>query len=679
MVFACGDSENPTNSGKISSLDETNFTTQTTILDSGDKDCFHGGVKIEFLVDGVANPEDTQYICYPAPTEIYVETILPGGSCWGETCSLGGVCFTRYRDLDGNMMFTEGNDEQLDYYPACYYGETKEIIVWNEYPADSYCEFGGLEIISGLDLNVDGQLSDDELWISHEIYCFDSPVIPEDPVVDPEDPSDPVTLGSLVLSKTSLSTSETGTSDNLTISLNQEPKSYVYIPITIGNTDEGSVSITELSFSPSNWNTAKTVTVTGVDDDASDGDVTYQLTFGPTYTYSRDEAFEGLSLSIPVVNKDDDSQIAVSTSSLKLNAACNSRKTGTFSVALTSAPETDVVIGLSLTNPDAGELSTTSLTFSPSNWIVSQSVTFTGEVSDKEATSAINLSVTNNAPGYKGKNTSIEINICGETQYRDNSGACTELSEAGLVFENGICKPGPDFIEFIDIPAGTFNETTINAFKMAKTETTVHKFGLCVSVDKCKQRCSSSGYSESSACYRSFSSSDNIYKYCNYGRGDDWLDHPMNCVTYGSAQEFCRWIGGRLPTADEWEYAATHDGTSSKGTAYPWGDESPTPCGHANYSYYSSVIGTYYYCDALSIVSDAVGTAPVGTYSPLGDSPLGLNDLIGNVYEFMLIDSNYVNTKGGDWSETVKKISHDRSFSVTNENKVGFRCVMDIE
>ncbi len=56
----------------------------------------------------------------------------------------------------------------------------------------------------------------------------------------------------------------------------------------------------------------------------------------------------------------------------------------------------------------------------------------------------------------------------------------------------------------------------------------------------------------------------------NYPRSDR-ENHPINYVNWATAQAFCVWDGGRLPTQVEWEFAAR----GMDGRPFPWGIEAP--------------------------------------------------------------------------------------------------------
>jgi formylglycine-generating enzyme required for sulfatase activity len=101
-------------------------------------------------------------------------------------------------------------------------------------------------------------------------------------------------------------------------------------------------------------------------------------------------------------------------------------------------------------------------------------------------------------------------------------------------------------------------------------------------------------------------------------------DHPVVLVSWTDATAYCEWVGGRLPTEAEWEYAARGPETP----VFPWGDpfdgtrlnfcDSNCPFDHAD----AAVDDGYEF------------TAPVGTY-PAGDSWIGALDMAGNVWEWV--------------------------------------------
>ena len=129
-----------------------------------------------------------------------------------------------------------------------------------------------------------------------------------------------------------------------------------------------------------------------------------------------------------------------------------------------------------------------------------------------------------------------------------------------------------------------------------------------------------SRYEITNAQYRAFVAAMNRPTPRGHNGEKTWEDETLNGdtqpvvgVTWFDAQAFAEWIGGSLPTEAQWERAAR--GIETR--IYPWGDTPPKARQHANFARrYNRPV-------------------PVGQF-PKGESPDGIADLAGNVWEWCL-------------------------------------------
>jgi len=151
-------------------------------------------------------------------------------------------------------------------------------------------------------------------------------------------------------------------------------------------------------------------------------------------------------------------------------------------------------------------------------------------------------------------------------------------------------------------------------------------------------------------------------------------DMPVTYVSLNEARLYCAWAGARLPHSYEWQYAAQ----GSDGRTYPWGSEQDQS------KYPTRTTGTTF-----------PGPESVFAHSPAGDSPFGVADLVGNVWQYtdefqddhtraVLLrgGSNYL-PSGSSWyfPQALELNKHNKYFLMDDRYEragtVGFRCVVD--
>ena len=182
----------------------------------------------------------------------------------------------------------------------------------------------------------------------------------------------------VIVSAASGNTTETGGTATFTVVLGAEPVGLVTIPMASDNLSEGSTASAEIVFTPTDWNTPKTITVTGANDSIDDGDVAYNIILSPAN--STDRAYQGLNPNDVALSNIDDESAGIIVSAVSGNTT-EAGGTATFTVQLGTQPTADVTMSVNSDNPAEGIASVSSLTFNQINWNIPQTVTVTG-VSD---------------------------------------------------------------------------------------------------------------------------------------------------------------------------------------------------------------------------------------------------------------------------------------------------------
>lgn len=187
------------------------------------------------------------------------------------------------------------------------------------------------------------------------------------------------------------------------------------------------------------------------------------------------------------------------------------------------------------------------------------------------------------------------------------------------------------------------------AFYLDLTEVTAGAYNACVRAGLCDQTLDSEG--------------------CN-GATSARPNHPINCVDFYHAETYCRWQKKRLPSEEEWEYAARGPDRRK----YPWGDAAPK-----RQACWSGAGRTIF------------GTCAVGSH-PGDVSPFGLLDMAGNVTEWTAsgFSASYAKARkseprvlrGGGWGDAdpdeLSTVLRARRPADHLDGAFGFRCARSV-
>jgi hypothetical protein len=152
------------------------------------------------------------------------------------------------------------------------------------------------------------------------------------------------TAGITVSPTTGLTTTEAGGTASFTVVLNSQPTADVTIAISSSDTTEGTVSASSLTFTAADWTVPQTVTVTGADDLADDGDIAFSIMTAPAA--SADSNYTGLDAAdVSVANSDDDAA-GITVSPIIGLATTEPGGTTSFTLVLDLQPTADVTVAI---------------------------------------------------------------------------------------------------------------------------------------------------------------------------------------------------------------------------------------------------------------------------------------------------------------------------------------------
>jgi large repetitive protein len=166
---------------------------------------------------------------------------------------------------------------------------------------------------------------------------------------------------------------EAGAGDSFTLVLSKAPAENVSVNLALG-VGQMTATPTNLTFTPANWANAQTVTVAAVDDASPEGLVVLPIS---STVSSADPDFDGIFVQpvfVSIIDNDNENP-EVGVAETGDGTQVTEGGTGdSYLVVLATQPSADVTVTVSLAAPAQLTTDRATVTFTPANWNVSQSV-----------------------------------------------------------------------------------------------------------------------------------------------------------------------------------------------------------------------------------------------------------------------------------------------------------------
>ncbi len=192
---------------------------------------------------------------------------------------------------------------------------------------------------------------------------------------------------------------EAGSTSTFTVQLGQAPSASVTVAVSSGDSTEGSVSPSTMTFTTQNWNTAQTVTVTGANDSIQDGNVSWNVVLNPAS--SGDSTYNGLSnVNVAMTTSDDEGSPSFSVNSPSVTEGDTGSVNLTFTVTMSPASTSQYTVnyadagtGTATSGTDYTAITSDTLTFAANETSKTITVSVTGDtINEPNETVVVTLS-----------------------------------------------------------------------------------------------------------------------------------------------------------------------------------------------------------------------------------------------------------------------------------------------